>query len=76
MPRVIVINRRPQLVVKASETRLIVNQRKVRQLVKAGLRGRPGASSFESWLERNPGGTWEDFMSEIGSGAIWQESEW
>lgn len=47
-----------------------------RSVVLAGVRGRTGNSSFEDWLERNPGGTWDEFMSDIGSGAIWQESEW
>lgn len=46
------------------------------QLLTAGEQGAPGLSAFESWLKRNPGGTWEQFMSEIGSGATWQQSEW
>lgn len=41
-----------------------------------GPPGGPGNSAFEDWLERNPGGTWEQFMSELGSGATWQQSEW
>lgn len=46
------------------------------RFVTEGEQGPPGASAFESWKARNPGGTWDDFMSELGSGAIWQQSEW
>lgn len=45
-------------------------------LITEGEQGPPGLSAFADWLARNPGGTWEQFMSELGSGAIWQESEW
>jgi len=48
-------------------------------LVTAGEQGPPGApgpGAFAAWLERNPGGTFEQFMSELGSGAIWQTTEW
>jgi len=41
-----------------------------------GEQGPPGASAFSDWLKRNPGGTWEQFMSELGSGAIWSSKEW
>jgi len=58
------------------ERRLVRVHQPQRNVVLAGVRGRTGNSSFEDWLERNPGGTWEQFMSELGSGAIWQESEW
>ena len=44
--------------------------------VTEGEQGPPGASAFESWKARNPGGTWDEFMSELGSGAIWHGSEW
>lgn len=45
-------------------------------VVTMGDQGPPGPGAFDLWLERNPGGTWDEFMSELGSGAIWQQSEW
>lgn len=31
---------------------------------------------FNEWLLENPGGTWEQFMTEHGSGAFWDMKEW
>lgn len=45
-------------------------------LVTAGEQGPPGPGAFDLWLERNPGGTWDDFLSELGSGATWQSIDW
>lgn len=55
---------------------ILVTEQKLEQVVLAGVRGRTGDSAFESWKARNPGGTWDDFMSELGSGATWHGSEW
>lgn len=68
----------PQILVEPQPTGevVLVTEKKLEQVVQAGVRGRPGDSAFEEWLLRNPGGTWDEFMSELGSGAIWQESEW
>ena len=58
------------------ERHLVRAHQPQRSVVLAGVRGRQGNSAFQDWLLLNPGGTWDDFMSEIGSGAIWQQSEW
>lgn len=44
--------------------------------VASGEQGPPGRSAFDEWLLRHPGGTWDQFMSELGSGAIWHRTEW
>ena len=68
----------PQVLIEPQPTGGVVlaTEQKLEHVVLVGVRGRPGASAFEQWLEINPGGTWDEFMSEIGSGAIWHESEW
>lgn len=64
------------VVVDVRPPTLLVTEQKLEQVVLAGVRGRPGDSAFEEWLLRNPGGTWDDFMSELGSGATWNNVEW
>lgn len=61
---------------KCNEHYVVVEPEPEIRVVTAGEQGPPGASAFEQWRALNPGGSWEDFMSEIGSGAIWHESEW
>lgn len=45
-------------------------------LVTAGEQGPPGASAFEVWQALNPGGTWDTFLSDVGSGATWHSTDW
>lgn len=65
-------------VVRADESckQVVAVKQAGHRVVTAGVRGRAGASAFQQWLDLNPGGTWEQFLSEIGSGATWQQSEW
>lgn len=61
---------------KCNEHYVVVEVDPEYMVLTAGEQGPPGASAFEQWLSLNPGGTWAEFMSDIGSGAIWQEAEW
>ena len=46
------------------------------QVVTTGEQGPPGLSAFNDWKVRNPGGTWAEFMSELGTGLNWTNKEW
>lgn len=68
----------PQILVEPQPTGevVLVTEQKLEQVVLAGVRGRPGDSAFEQWLTLHPGGTWDEFMAELGDGSVWQTTEW
>jgi len=62
--------------VKRPNKRLVSEKSPEMKIVAGGVRGRAGLSAFEDWEARNPGGTWAEFMSELGTGITWNNKEW
>ncbi|SDS21849.1 hypothetical protein SAMN05216421_1119 [Halopseudomonas xinjiangensis] len=64
--------------VESVEHAVVVEAEPDVMLVTAGEQGPPGIGAFDEWLKRNPGGTWEQFMTVIsGDGAaVWLTTEW
>lgn len=52
----------PQIVALAAE--------QPQHIVGLIAQGPAGPSAFEDWLKRNPGGTWEEFLASLGTGAL------